>query len=38
MVETYGFDIVDASGTIEEVFLRLRHRIQSIVEHNGDAR
>ena len=28
MVETYGFEIVDASGTIEEVFPRLRDRIE----------
>ncbi len=38
MVETYGFDIVDASGTIEEVFPRLRDRIQRIVESNGYVR
>jgi dTMP kinase len=37
MVETYGFDIVDAAGTIEEVFPRLRDRIQRIVDRNGHA-
>ena len=37
MVETYGFDIVDASGTVEEVFPRLRERIQRIIEGNGYA-
>jgi hypothetical protein len=35
MVETYGFDIIDASGTVEEVCSRLRERIQRIVESNG---
>jgi dTMP kinase len=37
MVETYGFEIVDASGTVEEVFPRLRDRIQRIIERNGHA-
>jgi hypothetical protein len=35
MVETYGFEIIDASGGVEEVFLRLRDRIQRIVNSNG---
>jgi dTMP kinase len=37
MVETYGFEIIDASGTVEEVFQRLRCRIERIVEGNGAA-
>ena len=37
MVETYGFEIIDASGTVEEVFQRLRDRIQRIVDDNGHA-
>jgi len=37
MVETYGFEIIDASGTVEEVFQRLRRRIEGIVENNGHA-
>jgi dTMP kinase len=35
MVEVYGFEIVDASGTIEEVFARLRDRIERIVQRTG---
>jgi hypothetical protein len=37
MVEIYGFEIIDASGTVEEVFARLRERIQRIVAPNGYA-
>ena len=33
--EYEGTEIVDASGTIEEVFLRLRKRIEGIVQTNG---
>jgi thymidylate kinase len=35
MVETYGFEVVDASGTIEEVFEDLRRRVERVVR--GDA-
>jgi dTMP kinase len=38
MVETYGFEIIDASGTVEEVFQRLRDPIQRIIEGNGHTR
>jgi dTMP kinase len=36
MVDVYGFDVVDASGTVEEVFANLRDRVMSVVERNGD--
>lgn len=32
MVEAYGFDVVDASGSIEEVFNDLKQRIARVVE------
>lgn len=32
MVEAYGFDVVDASGSIEEVFEDLKQRIMRVVE------
>ena len=35
MVENYGFQIVDASGTIEEVFEHLRARVDRVVAQNG---
>jgi dTMP kinase len=35
MVETYGFEIVDASGTVEEVFENLRERVDRVVARNG---
>jgi len=35
MVETDGFEIVDASGPVEEVFPDLRDRVARIVDHNG---
>lgn len=35
MVETHGFEIVDASGSIEEVFENLRDRVDRVVERNG---
>jgi dTMP kinase len=38
MVETYGFKIIDASGSVEEVFQRLRDPIQTIIEGNGRIR
>jgi dTMP kinase len=35
MVETYGFEIVDASGKVEEVFENLRERVDRVVARNG---
>jgi dTMP kinase len=35
MVENYGFQIVDASGTIEDVFEDLRARVERVVAQNG---
>jgi hypothetical protein len=35
MVENYGFQIVDASGTIEDVFENLRTRVDRVVAQNG---
>jgi dTMP kinase len=35
MVEAYGFDVVDASRPIEEVFEDLRSRVERVVEKNG---
>jgi dTMP kinase len=35
MVENYGFTIIDASRTIEEVFEQLRERIDNVVAQNG---
>ncbi|HEU4345475.1 MAG TPA: thymidylate kinase [Candidatus Binatia bacterium] len=35
MVESYGFEIIDASPTVEEVFENLRERVAHVVEHNG---
>ena len=35
MVETHGFEIVDASGSIEEVFENLCERVDRVVAHNG---
>jgi hypothetical protein len=31
MVETYGFAIIDASGTIEQVFEDLRKRVIQVI-------
>ena len=36
MVDVYGFDVVDASGSVEDVFEDLRDRVMSVVERNGD--
>jgi dTMP kinase len=36
MVDVHGFDVVDASGSIEEVFEDLRDRVMRVVERNGD--
>lgn len=35
MVESHGFDTVDASGTIEDVFEQLRGRVERVVARNG---
>ena len=35
MVEPYGFEMVDASNSVEEVFKDLRGRVDSVVESNG---
>lgn len=35
MVETYGFEIIDASGSVEEVFENLRDRVAKVIERNG---
>jgi dTMP kinase len=35
MVENYGFQVVDASGSIEEVFEDLRSRVERAVAKNG---
>lgn len=35
MVETHGFEIIDASGSIEEVFENLRGRVEKVVARNG---
>lgn len=35
MVETHGFEIVDASGTVEEVFENLRDHVDRVVARNG---
>ena len=35
MVETYGFNMVDASGSVEEVFKELRDRVDRVISRNG---
>ena len=35
MVEGYGFEIIDASGPVEDVFPNLRDRVARVVERNG---
>jgi len=35
MVEPYGFDIIDASSSVEEVFQDLRGRLDNIIDRNG---
>jgi dTMP kinase len=37
MVETHGFNVIDASRPIEEVFEDLRDRVNAVVERNGYA-
>jgi dTMP kinase len=36
MVEVYGFQPIDASGSVEEVFNVLRDRVDAVVARNGD--
>ena len=36
MVEVYGFQPIDASGAVEEVFNELRDRVDAVVARNGD--
>jgi len=35
MVETYGFGVVDASGSVEDVFENLRARVERVTRRNG---
>lgn len=35
MVETYGFNVIDASGSIEDVFENLRDHVDAVVARNG---
>jgi hypothetical protein len=35
MVEPYGFEIIDASSSIEEVFTDLRGRVDGVIASNG---
>jgi dTMP kinase len=35
MVESFGFQIVDASGSVEEVFENLRVRVDTVIGRNG---
>jgi len=35
MVESFGFQIVDASGSVEEVFENLRTRVDAVIARNG---
>ncbi|MGE5306600.1 MAG: dTMP kinase [Alphaproteobacteria bacterium] len=35
MVDEYGFEVIDASPGIEEVFEKLRGRVMQVVERNG---
>ena len=35
MVETHGFNIVDASGAVEDVFNNLRDQVDEVVARNG---
>jgi dTMP kinase len=35
MVETFGFQIVDAAGSVEEVFENLRDRVDRVIARNG---
>jgi dTMP kinase len=35
MVETFGFTVIDASGSVEEVFENLRERVDLVAQRNG---
>jgi dTMP kinase len=35
MVETFGFTVIDASGSVEEVFENLRERVELVAQRNG---
>jgi dTMP kinase len=35
MVETFGFTVIDASGSVEEVFANLRQRVEQVAQRNG---
>ena len=35
MVETYGFGVVDAAGSVEDVFENLRARVEKVTRRNG---
>jgi dTMP kinase len=37
MVDIYGFEVVDASGSIEEVFEDLKNRVSQVVERRPQA-
>ena len=36
MVEVYGFQPIDAAGSVEDVFNDLRDRVDAVVARNGD--
>jgi dTMP kinase len=35
MVETFGFEVIDASGSVEDVFENLRDRVERVTRRNG---
>jgi dTMP kinase len=35
MVETYGFGVIDAAGSVEDVFENLRARVEKVTRRNG---
>jgi dTMP kinase len=35
MVETFGFTVIDASGSVEDVFENLRQRVERVAQRNG---
>jgi dTMP kinase len=35
MVEPYGFNIIDASASVEDVFTHLRGRVDKVIVDNG---
>ena len=38
MTNPYGFHVVDANGTIEDVFEKLKRRMRLVLEENGNSR